>query len=510
MKKGLILLLIISAISLGCFVGNSSGADIVKELPIMEETPVDRALPDKIGSEDSNAMESNHMQVITDMDETSLNDDHPYTVEYHESKSGKICVVTFSANGHSYEMCISGLTEEFTDEQIKTMIGAFSSGKPLTITGDDLIDAEKFSEHIYGSLGDWIFSDDYRKAEDWGDHSKCWAGSASVMLWTTGWAQLAMQMNPDLPVTNVDDLFTLYDIHFINKAMMFQKDAIDFFISGGSDSYSMDEIAGNVPGYDSNDYSEFVFLEQGDSIDQGIRWIREIKNGASAGLTIMLLHTNYPLKNGYEDSTTAFYNEEKKAYVKEIGTFIDANDRKIESAFYIYNDLGDVLKVGKLDENTYITEAGRQYDAFNVLKGDIYPIGNGLYAVVDDGYIDYYSVCEPEEIDFDHGMDSLLIGNGQHAVTVSGYIADADEEQPADSIKALFITDSDNDAHDYNMPEEARGNELKSKADRPNTIQMFRTSAITVEETIQTLNLVDYLHDGYTLIATVTGLKPAP
>lgn len=94
------------------------------------------------------------------------------------------------------------------------MIGAFLSGKPLTIAGDDLIDAEKFSEHIYGSLGNWVFSDDYRKAEDWGDHSKCWAGSASVMLWTTGWAQLARRMNPDLPVTNVDDLFTLYDIHY--------------------------------------------------------------------------------------------------------------------------------------------------------------------------------------------------------------------------------------------------------------------------------------------------------
>ena len=95
-------------------------------------------------------------------------------------------------------------------------------------------------------------------------------------------------------------------------------------------------------------------------------------------------------------------------------------------------------------------------------------------------------------------------------ICLSGYIVDVDEEQPADSIKALFITDSDNDAHDYNMPEEVRGNELKSKAERPNTIQMFRTSAITAEETIQTLNLVDYLHDGYTLIATVTGLKPAP
>ena len=508
--RGLVLLLIISAFSLGCFVGNNASADTVREPPTMAETPVDRSLPDRKNAENSNAPESNRMRVITDTDEAPENDDLSYTTDYPESKTGKICVVSFSAYGHTYEMCVSGLTEEFTDKQIKTMIGAFLSGKPLTIAGDDLIDAEKFSEHIYGSLGNWVFSDDYRKAEDWGDHSKCWAGSASVMLWTTGWAQFARRMKPDLPVTNVDDLFTLYDIHFINKSMMFQKDAIDFFINGGTDSYSMDEIAGNVPGYDSNDYSEFVFLEQGDSIDRGIRWIREIKNGASAGLTIMLLHTDYPLKNGYEDSITAFYNEDRKAYVKEIGTFIDANDKKTESGFYVYNDQGDVLKVEKLDENTYITEAGKQYDAFNVLRGDIYPIGNGLYAVVDDGYIDYYSVCEPEEIDFDHGSDNLLIGNGQHAVTVSGYIVDVDEEQPADSIKALFITDSDNDAHDYNMPEEVRGNELKSKAERPNTIQMFRTSAITAEETIQTLNLVDYLHDGYTLIATVTGLKPAP
>ena len=495
MKKGFAWLLALSVLSMGYFAGNSAAADTAVEGSTEQASAI--------------TPESNRMQVLVDTDGTAGNDDHPYTVDYQASKAGKICVVLFSDNGRSYEMCISGLAEEFTDVQIKTMIGAFLSGQPLTITGEDLIDAEKFSGHMYGSLGNWVFTDDYRKTEDWGDHSKCWAGSASVMLWSTGWAQLAKQMNPDLPVSDVDDLFTLYDAHFINQAMMFQKDAIDFFISGGTDSYSMDEITGNAPDYDPNDWSELVFLEQGDSIDRGIQWIREIKNGASAGLTIMLLHTNYPLKSGDDDSVTAFYSEEKAVYVKELGTFINEQDERIEQGFYVYDDRGDILKVESLDEDTYITEDNQKYDAFNVLEGDLCPVGNGLYAAVDDGYIGWYAVCDPEEIDFDHGMDGLLIGNGQHAVTVSGYIADLGEVHPADSIKALFVTDSDNDAQAYNMPKETRGNELASKAERPNTIQLFRTSAMTVDET-ETLNLENYLHDGYTLVATVTGLKPAP
>ena len=114
----------------------------------MAETPVDRSLPDRKNAENSNAPESNRMRVITDTDEAPENDDLSYTTDYPESKTGKICVVSFSAYGHTYEMCVSGLTEEFTDKQIKTMIGAFLSGKPLTIAGDDLIDAEKFSEQI--------------------------------------------------------------------------------------------------------------------------------------------------------------------------------------------------------------------------------------------------------------------------------------------------------------------------------------------------------------------------
>jgi hypothetical protein len=237
----------------------------------------------------------------------------------------------------------------------------------------------------------------------------------------------------------------------------------------------------------------------------------------------MILPTNYPLKDASDDSgdnddndddagddVTAFYDDEKKSYIREIGSDIDEKDPKIESGFYVYDDQGNAVKVEKKDDDTYVTDDGKEYDAFNVLQGDIYPVENGFNAPIVDDYIDYFTVCDKDDIDLDNGQDDLIIGYGQHAITVSGYVIDVDESQPEDSVKALFITDSDNDAHYYNMTADVRGNELKSKAERPNTMQLFRTSSITADNDAKTLNITGYISDGNTLISTVSGLKPAP
>ena len=152
-----------------------------------------------------------------------------------------------------------------------------------------------------------------------------------------------------------------------------------------------------------------------------------------------------------------------------------------------------------------------------VLKGDIYPLDDGSYSLIeDDGYISYSLLREPEDIDFDNVRSLIMIGNGAHAITVSGYVIDTGEDQAIDSVKALFIADSDNDAHYYNMPKEVRGNEISSRALRPNTMQLFRTSPVVVDKGYDdgnidyTLNIEGYMKETYTAIAVLTGLKPAP
>ncbi len=459
---------------------------------------------------------SNGMKIVIDGEQSSDISGHEYTAEYSDSKTGKICVVGFSDNSHSYEMCISGITEEFTADQINTLIGAFLSGTTATIESDDLIDAEKFSEFIYGTLGDWVFTDDYRSVEDWGDHFMCWAGSASDMLWSTGWAQLAIQKKPDLPFKDVDELFSYFNSHYTNLSQMTQYDAIGWFMAGGYEGRSQEKTPANLSDYDPDDYSELVSIEDGDSIDKGIGLIKKLKDGGAAGLSVQISHTQYPLNDGSDD--TASYDCDRQEYVKEICFEIDSGDTKVESGFYVYDDLGNAVKVEKQDEDTYITEDGKEYDVFNVLKGDIYPVENGYYAPVSDGFVDYFAVCEDDEADLDNGTTSHMIGMGSHAVTVSGYIIDVDEQQLVNSVKALFITDPDNDAHDHNMPKDVRGNELASKAGRPNTMQLFTTSPVTIgndddddeDNNPSTLNLETYMKDADTMIASVSGLAAAP
>ena len=158
-----------------------------------------------------------------------------------------------------------------------------------------------------------------------------------------------------------------------------------------------------------------------------------------------------------------------------------------------------------------------EYDVFNVFQGDIYPMDDGSYELVDDGgYIGYPVLHDSEDLDLDNVRPEIMIGNGAHAITVSGYVIDTGEDQPIDSVKALFIADSDNDAHYYNFPKEVRGNEISSRASRPNTLQLFRTSPVVVDKGYDdnnidyTLNIEGYMKDTYTAIAVLTGLKPAP
>ena len=224
-----------------CGRSNNAADQAVNPTPSpAQDAPADTTEPEADTTPESTGSASNSMKISLDSGDAADTTKHEYTVNYTDSKTGKICVVDFSSDGHSYEMCVSGLAEEFTDDQINTLINAFLSGNVATIESDDLIDAEKFSEYIYGALGDWVFSDDYRSVDDWGDHSMCWAGSASDMLWSAGWARLALEKNTELSFKNVDELFSYFGEHYDNNSQMTQYDAIEWFMAGGYEPRSTD------------------------------------------------------------------------------------------------------------------------------------------------------------------------------------------------------------------------------------------------------------------------------
>ena len=514
MKKRWICLLLVSVLSVipltSCGKNASSSNTAPEQTPAPEQKPAEDNKTDEV---------SNHMKITLDAGKTADSSSHPFTVNYSDSKSGKICVVDFSNDSHSYEMCVSGLTEEFTNDQINTLIGAFLSETPATIESDDFIDAEKFSVYMHGDVGNWVFTDDdFRKVDydDWGDNGMCWAGSASDMLWNTGWAQLATQKNPDLAFKNVDDVFNYFCSNFPNGAGSDAYDAIDWFLDGGYAGLSPDKEPGNLPEYKTADYAKSVSISNGDSLESGVELIKAIKDGGTVGLAVDFSNDNYPLKENSD--TTVSFDPEHDGYVEDRYDEIDDAAKTIKSAFYVYDDKGLITIVDKKDEDTYITSDGKEYDAFNVLTGDLYPTDDGSYALVDDdGYISYFVVHDPDELDSDNVETNIIIGNGAHAITVFGYVLDTDEAQPTDSVKALFIVDSDNDADYYNIPGDARGNELALRAARPNTMQMFRTSPVTTfgddnddDSKGITLNIEGYLKETYTAIAVMTGLKALP
>ena len=391
------------------------------------------------------APESNSMKITYDSKGKGGGSDIQYDVSYNDSNGGKICVISFSEDGHSYEMTLSGLTEEFTDDQISELIDAFLSESPATIESNDIIDAEKFSDYMYGDIGNWVYSVDFRQDDGWGDNGMCWAASTSDMLWMTGWAELANKNNPDLKLENVDDLFTYFCSNFPNGTGFDAYDAIDWFMDGGYAGLSPDKMPGNLPDYSTADYAQSVSISAGDNIEDGIELIKAIKDGSIVGLAVDFSSGYYTLKD--DSSVDITYDSDKKAYVESRYDDVDSSDKKIEAdSFYVYDDAGTLTKVEKQDEDTYVTADGTEYDVFNVLKGDLYPIDNGGYALISDGSIFYNVVHDEKDIVLDSENSTISTGAGAHAITVYGYVLDTDEDQPENSIKALFIADSDNDA----------------------------------------------------------------
>lgn len=434
-----------------------------------------------------------------------------YEVSYSQMNHGYVGIISFKIDGHNYEMCLTGLPEELTESQIKDMIGGFLDGNPVTIEGDKLIDAEKTSNKMSTDTGNWIVNDGERSGFEWGDSSQCWAASTSDMLWSTGWAEVGMQENNELKFAGEDDVFTYFCNYFMNRGG-YQSGGIQWFFTGMFDEemYTMKDSTGNISEYNPKDFYETGSFDTYDDnpigIGEFVKRLSVLKDGGAVGINIDFNSITYTAKA--DENTIISYNNGLEEYTSFELMEIDPDDTNLIEALYSLDNRGRVIKLDKNGDD-YVDEKGNKYDKLNVLEGYLYRFEDGSYSVVNsenESFIcDYNKVWNEDDIDFSNPDESILIGNGAHAVTVSGYVIDTSATNEDEQLKALFITDSDNDAAFYSLNDDNR-----DKAKRRNSIILYNTTVKQTEYENKTIILNGYFKDNNVAIANMTTLKRAP
>lgn len=434
-----------------------------------------------------------------------------YDVSYSQMNHGYVGTISFKINGHNYEMCLTCLPEELTESQIKDMIGGFLDGNPVTIEGDKLIDAEKTTNKMSSDTGKWIVNDGERAGFDWGDSHQCWAASTSDMLWSTGWADVAMQENNELKFACEDDVFTYFCDYFMNKGG-YQSGGIQWFFTGEFDEemYTKKDSTGNIKKYNPKDFYETGSFDTYDDnpigIGEFVKRLSVLKDGGAVGINIDFNSIYYTAKA--DEHTIIFYNNELEEYTSFELMEIDPNDTNLMEAFYSLDNKGRVIKLDKNGDD-YVDETGNKYDTLNVLEGYLYRFEDGSFIVVDSEYesfiCEYNKVWNEDDIDFSNPDELILIGNGAHAVTVSGYVIDTSATNEDEQLKALFITDSDNDAAFYSLNDDNR-----DKAKRRNSTVLYNTTVKQTEYENKTIVLNGYMKQNNVAIANMTTLKRAP
>ena len=434
-----------------------------------------------------------------------------YEVSYTQMNHGYVGTISFIMDGHNYEMCLTGLPEELTESQIKDMIGGFLDGNPVTIEGDKLIDAEKTSNKISSDTGNWIVNDGERAEFDWGDSRQCWAASTSDMLWSTGWAEVGMQENSELKFADEDDVFTYFCDYFMNRGG-YQSGGIQWFFTGTFDEemHTKKDSTGNIATYNPKDFYETgsfdPYADNPISIGEFVKRLSVLKDGGAMGVNIDFNGIIYNAKA--DENIMIFYNYELGEYTSFELMEIDPNDTNLIESFYSLDNMGSVIKLDKNGDD-YVDENGNKYDTLNVLEGYLYRFEDGSYNVVtseNESFIcEYNKVWNEDDIDFSNPEEFILIGNGAHAVTVSGYVIDTSATDEDEQLKALFITDSDNDAAFYSLNDDNR-----DKAKRRNSTVLYNTTVKQTAYESTTIVLNGYFKDNNVAIANMTTLKSAP
>ena len=433
-----------------------------------------------------------------------------FDIHYEEAAAGQIVTATWTHEGEPYELCLTGIPGTLDDETITDILTAFYQGKTFKYVDEGLVDAEKCSNKLSGYTGTWVYEDEYREDPSWGDSLLCWAASTSDMLTLSGWKDKAVDEAGNPLFATEDDLFQMYVENFWNNGG-YQRFGIQYFFEGqcSGETYPRENTGkGYITGLTYSDYvhySDYNTVEEDYvPLDTIVQSLEALKAGGAAGCCVTMNSIYYPLKN--DPDTLVSWDPDRNAYVDFGYVSDDRYADALTEHFYTFSEDGSYIFLEQSGEK-YVDEAGREYDPLAVLSGYFVVKEDGTILLAEENWGEYSVMdCiayETEEVDLEKPEVTALLGNGLHAITITGYIRKTSEDG-ASGVKALFIADSDNDGAVYTLT----GDNL-DRTGRVNSYTLYPTELYTASPDGDSLNLIDYEKDHITLITGLTVLDKA-
>ena len=334
------------------------------------------------------------------------------SVTWTQSAVGVNGTAAFELNGAHYVLILNGLPEQLDDTAIGSIIAGWAAGKTVTLSGDGLTDAEKFSNRIAGDMDDWLVKDNNGRSDGmWGDKSMCWAASASNMLWLTGRAQNA-------GFESVDAVFTWFLQHFDNNGG-YSEDGVLYFCTGSCSEETLPKVPvqGLLPDFSVRSLAVQPMCpddQDDDVLPQATALIEQLRNGGVLGISVELDSYSAPLKS---DSS-------QDAYLSADGTWkvtsfvpCEATDQSL-----VYAADGSLVIVHE-QNGIWQDAAGNTYADMAVFSASCTEADGTVYRAEDTPDGISYPLERPvdaSEVDMDALYTPNAVGNGAHALTVTG------------------------------------------------------------------------------------------
>lgn len=442
------------------------------------------------------------------------------TVSWTKKNDFYILTASWLENADQWELCLTGLPEKLTGAQISLLVSAARQGKVASVTGSGLIDAEKATNKLPLSYGEKLYEDKISREDKWGDSDHCWAASVSDMFTLTGWLGKAAETDTGRQFADEDDLFGFFNRAFMNEGS-YHAAALEWAFTGAITedlAVPRDNITGPLI-RDPADKGIFKDL-RADScastdeyMSQLVSRLPLLKQGAALGASLSLCSSDYPLKN--DPDKYAFYETRFHSFVHYELPVVSWDD--VQQLTFVPNAENGTPVIVEYDDAKDIwfeKESGAAADKNEVWIGEFvydaeqdmwFNLDPGSYYSEDDEPFYIRSVLHSEsEVDTEHPEHHVSLTGGEHAVTIMGYVMDLSESEPARRIKAVILSDSDNDAAIYRPDQSSVRRE-----DRPNTYTMYPAEVIP-DNSGDTISLNGYLPYTLSLIFSVTALMPAP
>lgn len=441
--------------------------------------------------------------IITDLNVTWL-----------PAATGYRCVMTWRANGNDYEAAINGLGEQLTDDQVAQLLYAWSTRSHAVIKGD-VVDAEKFTSRLGWNTGDWLVTDaEERQQEMWGDGSMCWAATTANMLWSTGWAQKAINPLTGEAFASEDEVFALFKKHFLNDGG-WSDHGVRWFFKGEVGELDLrerweDHNATKVEGYDPADYLHGTLNQNNPSntdpatMAEFVSIVRRIKDGAAVGMSAGFNEEHYHMPG--DENNSVWWSVQHGCFVR--ADVLEVTKDECRYGAYCFDDMGAPIPLTEQADGSFADENGNTVDRLWVLNGCLYNRnGKWLHA---DPFGENYLVSDEipvAEDTFDHSdMQQMEAAAHQHAITLTGYVMNLSAEDSGDMLEAVFIANSDDNGalwHIYPDTPDA--------AHRPNIYQMYPTSIHTCDAgaEMRTICLEQFMAHNLTLINNMVALDAA-